>query len=171
MPAKIDLSFFNEQVGQEFIKAVQQTLHIYTGGHGVLSRPRLFRDDALSFSVGGMVNFLSHGVDGSMVLAFEKNFILQVYEEILGEKQTEITKDVQDCVGELTNNIYGVAKAALVNAGYEFPMALPQTSPDVKSLVSKGVSCIELPFTFSDSKTPSMALILVVKRLDKKIAS
>lgn len=168
MEKKADLSFFDEQVGKEFINAVHQTFETYLGGKGNLSQPRLFENGEVAYDVGGMVQFRSHEVDGSMILAFEKNFVLKVYEEMLGEKSGALNQDVADCVGELTNTIYGIAKAALVNAGYEFPMARPETSLEVKKLISKGVKCIELPFKFEGFPHATMALILVVKHVEEQ---
>ena len=44
---------------------------------------------------------------------------------MLGETITELTSDVGDAVGELTNMISGSARADLDRQGYSFRMALP----------------------------------------------
>ncbi|MBX2995806.1 MAG: chemotaxis protein CheX [Bdellovibrionaceae bacterium] len=158
-------SFFDEDVGKSFIEAVQQTFGGYFSEPVNLVAPRLFENSEVVYDIGGLMKFDSHEVEGSMIVAFEKDFLLKVYEHMLGENPGAITSDVEDAVGELTNIVYGVAKAHLVNKGYQFPMSRPQISRDINQFLVQNAKCLELPFRLQIGKDKQLALLLVVNRL------
>lgn len=160
-------SFFDEDVGAGFIKGVQQTFGTFFNETVGMNGARLFENDPVVYDVGGLMHFESHEVQASMIIAFEKDFLLKVYEQMLGEKPDAITAEVEDCVGELTNMIYGVAKAELVNKGYQFPMARPEITRDINKFLALNAKCMELPFRLQIGKDKQVALILVVHSLLK----
>ncbi len=75
--------------------------------------------------VAGMVGMVFGDMKGTMSISFPKEAIFHIMENMLGEKYTEITNDVTDAVGEMTNQIYGTAKTTLNQMGYGFEMAIP----------------------------------------------
>ncbi|MBX2986841.1 MAG: chemotaxis protein CheX [Bdellovibrionaceae bacterium] len=161
-------SFFDEPVGLAFIQAVRQTVEMYFGERPIMTRPVITKDLQVGYDVAGVINFTSLDVEGSMVIAFRREFILKIYAHMLGESATDITPEVEDCVGELTNTIYGLAKAPLVDQGYRFPMGLPQVLRQVNKEFEAS-KCLELPFRFDSDK--ELSLVLVVKKLVKQAQS
>lgn len=75
--------------------------------------------------VAGVVGMVSNEYKATLTLSFPKPAILLILENMLGEKYTDITDEVFDAVGELTNMIYGSAKGTLNDLGYNFEMAIP----------------------------------------------
>jgi len=75
--------------------------------------------------VNGIIGMASQDLAGNLILSFDKESILGIVSSMLGEKMTDITPDVVDAVGELTNMICGGAKAILGKIGYKFDMATP----------------------------------------------
>jgi chemotaxis protein CheX len=75
--------------------------------------------------VAGMVGMIFGEMKGTMSISFPQEAIFFIMEKMLGEKYTEITNDVTDAVGEMTNQIYGTAKTTLNQLGYGFEMAIP----------------------------------------------
>lgn len=75
--------------------------------------------------VAGVVGMIFGNLKGTMSISFPKEAIFFIMENMLGEKYTDITNDVTDAVGEMTNQIYGTAKTTLNQMGYGFEMAIP----------------------------------------------
>ena len=75
--------------------------------------------------IAGVVGMVSHDWKATLTLSFPKPAILLILENMLGEKYPDITDEVHDAVGELTNMIYGSAKGSLNDMGYNFEMAIP----------------------------------------------
>ncbi len=75
--------------------------------------------------VSGIIGMAGADVSGSMALIFPEKVILKIVSSMLGEEFTEISPDVMDCVGELTNIISGGARAGLAKLDLRFEMATP----------------------------------------------
>ena len=73
--------------------------------------------------------------------------IFLIIQNMIGETHTEVSSDVADAVGELTNMIYGSAKTSLNQRGYKFDMAIP-TVVRGDFIVSKGESGATLVVPF-----------------------
>jgi chemotaxis protein CheX len=95
----------------------------------------------------GTIGMTSKSWRGSLFLCFSKESILSIMQNMLGEEYKEVNQEVRDGVGELTNMVYGSAKAALNQLGYEFDMAIPTviTGDFTVSQTSKGVTLV-IPF-------------------------
>lgn len=163
-------SFFDERVGQHFIDATRKTIELYFGQTPQLHPPRLSNEDPSTYDVAATVRFHSHEVEASMVLAVRKDFAIQLYEHMVGDKVADLSGDVADCMGEMANVIYGMAKAPLVDQGFEFPMSRPSTTLDPKSIFA-GAKWLELPFHMGSPAEKPFALVLVVHRFEWKSAA
>lgn len=104
--------------------------------------------------VTGVIGLAGENVKGNMVLSFDEKSILSIVSKMLSEEFSEVSKDVIDAVGELTNMICGGAKSALSEKGFRFDMALPMM------LVGKNMEIthlgagptISIPFTTESGK-------------------
>ncbi len=80
---------------------------------------------ALKGEVAGIIGMVAGGAKGTLIICFSTKSAFKIIENMLGEVHTDLTPEVTDAVGELTNMIYGSAKTTLNKMGYEFEMAIP----------------------------------------------
>ena len=104
--------------------------------------------------VTGIIGMASAEISGNMVLSFDKASILGIVKRMLMEEFTEITNDVVDAVGEITNMVCGGAKGELNKKGYVFDMATPVMIVGEKveiTQLTEGPTMI-IPFITQDGK-------------------
>ncbi len=146
---KLTVSFFDEAVGHAFISAAVKTIEAYTSAKSEFNKKhQIAKDLTIEYPVGGFLNFEADGLKVQMTLAFRKEVILHVYEKMLSSPVSEINDDVRDCIGELSNIVYGYAKAPLVDTGHSFSMAAPSITTDVNSIL-KNKKSLEIPFVIN----------------------
>jgi len=75
--------------------------------------------------ISGVIAVVSDGFTGTMVISFPSETFLKIMSRMLGEEQTETTKEIEDGAGELTNIIFGQTKIILNEKGYGIKTALP----------------------------------------------
>jgi chemotaxis protein CheX len=96
------MAFIDIQAGQPFIKK------------GTISRG----------DISGVVGMTGE-TEGSLSLTFSKDCICHIVSTMFGENFSEITEEVKDAVGELTNMISGDARRRLEANGILLSGALP----------------------------------------------
>lgn len=83
-----------------------------------------------------------------MAVTFEKSCFVHVVGNMLGESYTEIDDEIKDAVGELCNQIFGLAKSELNDHGHDIQPALPTIIADgphsIKHLVDR--PCVSIQF-------------------------
>ncbi|RYZ87573.1 MAG: chemotaxis protein CheX, partial [Proteobacteria bacterium] len=96
---------------------------------------------------------------GTLLISFSKGSIFHIMQNMLGEKHEELTDEVSDAVGELTNMIYGTAKTALNQMGYNFEMAIPSVirGSFVVTKANKGATLV-IPFELKDGTSFSVKI-------------
>ncbi|NJM10479.1 MAG: hypothetical protein HC883_06445 [Bdellovibrionaceae bacterium] len=83
-------------------------------------------DDPFPIEIAGLISLSSEGsFRGALALCFQASTFLKIYNNMVGEDAKEISSEIQDGAGELINIIYGQAKTALNDKGYNLQMALP----------------------------------------------
>lgn len=85
----------------------------------------LRKGEKLGVDVSGAISIISTSFKGTLYVSFPKDTILAVVNNMLGEKHTQMTADMDDASAELTNIIYGNTKRVLSEQGYEFQTTLP----------------------------------------------
>ncbi len=108
-----------------FIEGVSKTLETMASTKVTYGKPFVEQKFSARGEVAGVVGMVSNEYKATLTLSFPKPAILLILENMLGEKYTDITDEVFDAVGELTNMIYGSAKGTLNDLGYNFEMAIP----------------------------------------------
>ena len=88
-------------------------------------KPFLKKDNLSAGIITGIIGLAGDKYAGNMVLSFDKPSVLSIVSKMLMEEFKDISHDVIDAVGEMTNMICGGAKAELGNAGLKFDMATP----------------------------------------------
>ena len=87
-------------------------------------KPFLKKDQISCGDVSGVVG-ITGPPNGSMSLTFSRDCIIAIVSNMLGETFQDITDDIKDAVGELSNMISGHARNDLGNKGYAFKTAIP----------------------------------------------
>lgn len=108
-----------------FIDGVKMTLSTMAQTNTVCGKPFIETDFKLRGDIAGMVGMVAPPMKGTLIISFPKESIFLIIKNMIGEEYAEITNDVSDAVGELTNMIYGSAKTSLNQMGYNFEMAIP----------------------------------------------
>jgi chemotaxis protein CheX len=125
---KIDIStnpLFDKKLINTFIESVIKTLNDMAQTKVKQGKPIIENKGSIKGEVAGIIGMIAGEVRGNLVIAFTSAGVFKILENMLGETHTEMTPDVTDAVGELTNMIYGSAKTTLNKLGYNFEMAIP----------------------------------------------
>ncbi len=108
-----------------FITAATNVLKTMAQTNPVPGKPELKKGKATWGCVTGVIGMAGPSVSGNMVLSFDKESILEIVSKMLMETFPEISDDVMDAVGEITNMITGGAKKEFSDMGLSFEMATP----------------------------------------------
>lgn len=110
-----------------FLRAIKTTLEVQANTKVSLGSPYLKkRDECFHIDIAGVISLASKVYNGSIAVCFPGKVFLAVYSNMLGEKYTEITHEMEDGAGEILNMIFGVAKAELNDrADYDIQRAIP----------------------------------------------
>jgi chemotaxis protein CheX len=68
---------------------------------------------------------ITGAAQGSMALIFSEECIMGIASNLMGENFTEVTHEVRDAVGELTNMICGDARRRLAEDGFVLQAGIP----------------------------------------------
>lgn len=75
--------------------------------------------------VTGVIGLAGESTSGTLIISFDEPTVLLILSNMLGESVTEITDDVLDAVGEISNMICGDAKRQLSEHNLIINMATP----------------------------------------------
>ena len=143
----------NVKMINPFIKAVLNCFETMAGITPERQAPYL-KDTALAQGdITGIIGFAEKNVLGSVSLSFPLASILKVYNIMMGETETRITREVQDLAGELTNIVAGGAKKAFSESGISFHISIPTivTGKDHTIHHQLSTPVLVIPFKLEDS--------------------
>jgi len=100
------------------------------------------------YDLAAVIALTSNAFNGTITLSFPKNTFLGVMANMLGEKYTEISAELEDGAAELLNIIFGQAKLALTEQGYSVEKAIPTVirGAGLKTKIVASQPVIVLPF-------------------------
>jgi chemotaxis protein CheX len=108
-----------------FIESTVNVLKTMAQTEPVPGKP-FIKSEAKTWGViTGIIGMAGDTVAGNLVLSFDEPCILSIVSKMLMEEMSELTPDVVDAVGEITNMISGGTKSALSEKGFKFEMASP----------------------------------------------
>jgi chemotaxis protein CheX len=84
----------------------------------------LKKEEAASGDVSGIIGITGDAV-GSLALSFSEKCICKIVSNMLGEEHHEVTRDIIDAVGELTNMVSGASRTQLEKMGMAVYAAIP----------------------------------------------
>jgi chemotaxis protein CheX len=131
-----------------FVEAALNTLTLTAQLTPKLRKPYIETGLKPRGEIAGIVAMIAGDIQGTLSISFHRQAIFEILESMLAEKYSELTAEVGDAVGELTNQIYGAAKATLNQMGYKFEMAIPKVIQGAKAIVDQhqGATLV-IPFT------------------------
>jgi chemotaxis protein CheX len=108
-----------------FITALNNTFEMMLGS--LPERDGIYlKDDALtSGDITGVIGFAEKNITGTVSLSFPEATALHLYHLMTGENVFQITRNVQDSIGELANIVAGGAKTILSESGFTFHISIP----------------------------------------------
>jgi len=116
----MDKNFLNA-----LVDGVVKTLSLMAATDAKPQAPKIETQFHAKGEVAGMVGMIAGDMKGTLTISYTKEAIFKILENMLGEEYSEMSNEVTDAVGELTNQIYGSAKTTLNQLGYKFEMAIP----------------------------------------------
>jgi chemotaxis protein CheX len=122
---KISNPLFDKNLVNAFFDSAKKTLSSMANVTVKAENPYIEKQFTAKGDVAGIVGLTASSHKGTLSISFEKKTIFFIISKMLGEEYTEVTPEVVDAVGELTNMIYGEAKTNLNLQGYSFEAAIP----------------------------------------------
>lgn len=137
-----------------FINSMINTMEMMMGLTAEPQAPFIKGDNATQGDITGIIGFAEKNVTGSVALSFPKGAALKMFSALTGEVVSEITRDVEDSIGELANIVAGGAKTVLASEGLSFHISIPSVivGPN-HSITHKGrTPVIVVPFIVGEFK-------------------
>ncbi|MCX7674312.1 MAG: chemotaxis protein CheX [Bdellovibrionaceae bacterium] len=153
----LDKNFLNA-----FVDGVIKTMSLMASTVVKPQKPLIQNKFEPKGEIAGMVGMVAGPMKGTLTISYTRPAIFKILENMLGEKYTDLTTEVTDAVGELTNQIYGSAKTTLNQMGYQFEMAIPTVIQGQFhiSQYHSGTTLV-VPFLVDECSTPFFVEITV----------
>lgn len=119
MSLQYDVQFINP-----FLRSVVEVLSTMAMVKATPGNPFVNTKRTCIGDVTGLIGITGYA-RGTMSLSMEAGAILHIVSNMLGEECTEITDDIADATGELTNMIAGQARQTLATQGMTFQASTP----------------------------------------------
>jgi CheY-specific phosphatase CheX len=121
--------------------------------------------------IAGLVGVTESSFEGSMSIGFSEVGFLETMEKMLGEKHTEVNREIEDGAAEFANIIFGQAKVKLNEKNHQFKPAIPcviraeeLNTPDQINVIGryllrlpKGVAFLEISGKSTSTLAPEIA--------------
>jgi chemotaxis protein CheX len=118
---KIDVNFINP-----FIDGALETLKVQCSSSAQAGKPFIKgQGPTITTDIAAVIGLTSAAFSGSIAICFPQVVFLTIMERMLGEKNSTITKELEDGASELLNIIFGQAKRNLNQKGYAIQKAIP----------------------------------------------
>lgn len=136
-----------------FIVSFENAIEMMLGVATERDAPYLKGDVLTDGDVTGVIGFAEKNVTGSVSLSFPEASALYVYHKLTGENIFQVTRDVQDSIGELTNIVAGGAKTALASDGITFHIGIPSVIVGKHKISHSGnTPVVAVPFRVENRK-------------------
>ena len=115
----MDVRFINP-----FLDGAKEVFKTMTFTDVKTEKAYLKKDDIAHGEISGIIG-MTGDIVGSLAVSFESRCICGLVNNMLGEQYRELTRDVLDAAGELTNMISGVARTKMEKDGLSVFAAIP----------------------------------------------
>ncbi len=115
----MDVKFVNA-----YVVAVQNVFKTMVGIEVAMGKPSLKTERLTTADITGIMGFAGDK-KGTFCLSLPKDSALFIYRAMTGDTVADITSEVIDAIGELTNIISGQTRVEIDKLGYHLSAALP----------------------------------------------
>lgn len=151
--AKRAEKYLSPGFARAFAKGAEHTIHNTVQQSVKMGQPSIIRNHVSKGDVIGRLPMTdpNESIQCHLEISFQKDTACYLLQAMLGEQASEISQEVRDVAGEMTNMIYCHARKALNESGLNFQMAIPQVR-----LAAEGKPAREpqltfvIPFTVGD---------------------
>lgn len=132
-----------------FLEAAINVVKTMTGIDVQPGKPSLKKNNLSFGDVTGVIGLAGDNVGGNLVVSFEKSCILKIVNTMFCSEYTEVTDEIVDAVGEITNMICGNTKRDLGALGLNIQMATPMIlrGQNIEITQLSRAPVITIPFT------------------------
>jgi CheY-specific phosphatase CheX len=143
---------FQENVINALCVGLQETITMMAQVKITFGKPSIELSWKTTGDVSGVVEFETKDFRGSVYIHFPGDVLIKLYNQMVGESLTTVSPEVVDCIGEISNMAYGVAKGKLDPLQLKFTMSLPKTfkTTDLNRLAT--VPHLLIPFNAYDKE-------------------
>jgi len=134
-------------VAESVKKAAEEVIGMYLMKTPVLKETKVKQDLGGFKDISVIIGLASDKLEGVFIVSYDKRIIFEFMKNMLGEDVNEITKEVIDASGEITNQISGVFRRELEKTGLKLEGSTP-------SIVTGKEYNIEIP-----TKIPRMSFL------------
>jgi chemotaxis protein CheX len=137
-----------------FIESTQKVLSTMAQTESKPDKPYLKTNLLTWGAVTGIIGMAGDEYSGNLLISFDEPCILDIVSKMLMEQFTQLTPDVIDAVGEITNMITGGTKNLLSEQGMKFEMATPlvMSGSNIELKQLSPASVLVIPFETSAGK-------------------
>ena len=112
------------EIVNSFLEATVSVIKTMSSVDLAPGKPFIKKGSISTGDISGIVGMAGES-EGSLSLSFSKECILHIVSSMFGEPFSDITEEVKDAVGELTNMISGDSRRRLQEIGHTFHGAIP----------------------------------------------
>lgn len=98
-------------------KAVEEVINTYLTKTPMLKSQSAGNENPKLKDVSVVIGLASKEVEGVFVVSYDKEIIFEFVKNVLGEEKSEITEEVVDASGEITNQMCGVFRREFEKTG------------------------------------------------------
>lgn len=145
--------FLNREVIMNFSNGVAETLQTMAGVPSSFEKGFVEKNWKPVNEISVFLDLKSEPYTGQIRFHFDRVVLAKLFEKMLGQTIDPQSKEVLDCVGEISNMCYGYAKGKLNEKGFQLQMTIPHPCPtkDLPAAASEHPHII-IPFKVFDHK-------------------
>jgi CheY-specific phosphatase CheX len=151
--AKKAEKYLSPGFARAFAEGAQHTMNTTIQQSVKMGQPSIVKNHVSKGDVIGRLSMTDPGdsIQCHLEISFQKDTACYLLEAMLGETSSEISQEVRDVAGEMTNMIYCHARKTLNESGLNFKMAIPQVRLAAESgaTVEKQLTFV-IPFTVGE---------------------
>lgn len=119
-------SIFSQNLINAFCVGINDTLKTMAQIDVSFGKPSVETTWQSFGDITGVVDFDTQDYKGSIYIHFQDKTLMKIYSMMLGEECGSMGPEVLDCIGEISNMAYGVAKGKLDPLKMKFSMSIPK---------------------------------------------
>lgn len=143
---------FKEFVSSAFRTGLKDTISLMSNAEVSFEKTEIRMDWKTEGQISGVINFETTEFRGSLYIHFSGSALIKICNQMTGEKYTEVCPEVIDCIGEISNMAYGVAKGKLDYLKLNFTLSLPHATETKELVRLPHTPHLAIPFNIYDQR-------------------